>query len=146
MAQAYGWRVALALAAAPGAAARAGAAAVARAGAAQKSGAANDAGRRCSRIPALWWIALSGAMLNFVLYSFSYFVSAFLTRFHGLSVAQAGIWSGIGSGAAGMPGRWRWWRSAGGLRFAARRGAAGGAAGVIAIRLPRGECMRQSRS
>ena len=48
------------------------------------------------RIPALWWITLSGAMVNFILYSFSYFVAAFLTRFHGLSVAQAGVWSGLG--------------------------------------------------
>jgi len=56
------------------------------------------------RIPALWWIAASGAIVNFVLYSFSTFVSAFLTRFHGLSVAQAGLWSGLGSGAAGILG------------------------------------------
>jgi len=56
------------------------------------------------RIGSLWWIALSGAIVNFVLYSFSTFVSAFLTRFHGLSVAQAGLWSGIGSGAAGILG------------------------------------------
>ncbi len=56
------------------------------------------------RIHALWWIAASGAIVNFVLYSFSTFVAAFLTRYHGLSVARAGVWSGLGSGAAGLLG------------------------------------------
>ena len=56
------------------------------------------------KIPALWWIAASGAIANFVLYTFSTFLPAFLTRFHGLSVAQAGLWTGIGSGAAGILG------------------------------------------
>jgi MFS family permease len=56
------------------------------------------------RIPALAWIAASGAILNFALYSFSSFLPALLTRYHGLAVGQAGIWSGIGSGAAGILG------------------------------------------
>jgi MFS family permease len=55
-------------------------------------------------IPALAWIAGSGAILNFALYSFSAFLPAFLKRYHGLSVAQAGLWTGIGSGAAGVAG------------------------------------------
>jgi MFS family permease len=41
---------------------------------------------------------------NFALYSFSTFVPAFLTRFHGLSVAHAGLWTGIGAAAAGILG------------------------------------------
>jgi MFS family permease len=56
------------------------------------------------RLPALWWIAASGAILNFALYSFSAFLPAFLKRYHGLSVAQAGVWTGIGSGVAGVLG------------------------------------------
>jgi len=56
------------------------------------------------RIPALAWIAASGAILNFALYSFSSFLPALLTRYHGLAVGQAGIWSGVGSGAAGILG------------------------------------------
>jgi predicted MFS family arabinose efflux permease len=52
----------------------------------------------------LWWIAISGAILNFALYSFSTFLPAFLHRYHGLSVAQAGVWTGIGSGVAGILG------------------------------------------
>jgi MFS family permease len=56
------------------------------------------------RIPALAWIAASGAILNFALYSFSSFLPALLTRYHGLALGQAGIWSGVGSGAAGILG------------------------------------------
>jgi MFS family permease len=104
-AQAWGWRVALALAAAPAmllvpailwlkeplrAPVRPGGAAPAPFG--------------LLRIPALWWIAASGAILNFALYSFSSFLPAFLKRYHGLSVGQAGLWSGIGSGVAGVAG------------------------------------------
>jgi MFS family permease len=56
------------------------------------------------RIPAFWWMAASGAILNFALYSFSSFFPAFLTRFHHLSVARSGVWAGVGSGAAGILG------------------------------------------
>jgi MFS family permease len=56
------------------------------------------------KLPAFWWIVASGAVVNFVLYSFSTFLPAFLTRFHGLSVARAGLWTGIGSGVAGILG------------------------------------------
>jgi MFS family permease len=56
-------------------------------------------------LPAVfWWIAASGAVVNFALYSFSTFLPAFLTRYHGMSVAQAGIWTGIGSGVSGILG------------------------------------------
>ncbi len=103
VAQAYGWRVALTLAATP---------AIAlvpavlwlpepeRASAPEKS-------RHWSsflRLPAFWWIAASGAIVNSALYSFSYFLPTFLTRVHGLTVAQSGLWSGIGSGIAGIAG------------------------------------------
>jgi MFS family permease len=56
------------------------------------------------RTPALAWISASGAILNFALYGFSSFLPALLTRYHGLAVGQAGIWSGVGSGAAGILG------------------------------------------
>jgi MFS family permease len=56
------------------------------------------------RIPAFWWIAASGAVVNFALYSFSGFFPAFLIRFHHLSAARAGIWAGVGAGAAGIAG------------------------------------------
>jgi MFS family permease len=56
------------------------------------------------RLPAFAWIVVSGAVVNFALYTFSTFLPAFLTRFHGLSVARAGLWTGIGSGVAGIAG------------------------------------------
>jgi len=104
-AQAWGWRAALALAAVP---------AVLLVPAVlwlrePEREAANRAEDRIGpmsllRIPALAWIAASGAILNFALYSFSSFLPAFLKRYHGLSVAQAGLWTGLGSGAAGVAG------------------------------------------
>ncbi|HXA49916.1 MAG TPA: MFS transporter, partial [Candidatus Acidoferrum sp.] len=51
-----------------------------------------------------WWIAASGAAINFALYGFSTFLPAMLTRYHGLSVATAGLWMGAGSGIAGVAG------------------------------------------
>jgi MFS family permease len=104
-AQAWGWRAALALAAAP---------AILLVPALlwlkePEREAPNRAGTSASplsllRTPALAWIAASGAILNFALYSFSAFLPAFLKRYHGLSVAQAGLWTGIGSGIAGIAG------------------------------------------
>ncbi|MFN7996558.1 MAG: MFS transporter [Bryobacteraceae bacterium] len=56
------------------------------------------------RIPTMWWIIASGAMVNFNLYALSSFLPAFLTRYHGLSVAEAGLWAGIGYGVSGILG------------------------------------------
>jgi len=96
------------------------------------------------RVRALWWIAISGALANFVLYSFSYFLAAFLTRFHGLSVARAGVWSGLGSGAAGILGALAVivagdrTRNGGRLRFAAAAALVAAPIAYAAIRLPSG--------
>ena len=51
-----------------------------------------------------WWIAASGAVINFALYGFSTFLPAFLMRYHGVSVARAGVWMGIGTGVSGLAG------------------------------------------
>ena len=56
------------------------------------------------RIPTLWWIIASGALVNFNLYALATFFPAFLTRYHGLTVAQAGLWAGVGYGGAGIAG------------------------------------------
>jgi predicted MFS family arabinose efflux permease len=56
------------------------------------------------QVPGFGWIVASGAVVNFALYSFSTFISAFLTRYHGLTVGEAGVWSGFGSGIAGILG------------------------------------------
>ncbi len=156
VAQAHGWRVALALAALPAAALVPALMCLREPGArGQGPGAGEQQAPRppssgpwpLLKLPAFWWIVASGAVVNFVLYSFSTFLPAFLTRFHGLSVARAGFWTGIGSGVAGILGA----LAAGffGDRVSDRRGRgrmslAGGAAllaaplAFCAIRLPAG--------
>lgn len=114
-AQAFGWRTAVVLAAAP---------AVAlvpalillrepRRGESENGGGSPDGPGTVDRspsswsilrIPTLWWIIASGALVNFNLYTLGTFLSAFLTRFHGLSVGQAGFWLGIGYAGGGVLG------------------------------------------
>jgi MFS family permease len=104
-AQAWGWRAALALAAAPAVLLVPALLWLREPERESVSRAEDRTGpRSLLRIPALAWIAASGAILNFALYSFSSFLPAFLKRYHGLSVAQAGLWTGLGSGAAGVAG------------------------------------------
>jgi MFS family permease len=137
-AQAFGWRTALALAAAPALLLVPALLLLPEPALTTKSGPRATAGTLL-RIPALWWITISGAMLNFMLYSFSYFVAAFLTRFHGMSVAQAGVWAGLGSGAAGMAGALAVVAFGGRLRFAAVAAMLAAPLAWMALRLPRGE-------
>ncbi len=148
VAQAYGWRAALALAALPSIVlvpavlwlkepkrTTAG-----TAGAASPSA--------LMRIPAFWWIAASGAIVNFALYSFSSYFLAFLTRFHHLSVARAGVWAGVGLGAAGILGalaagtlgdRVRGNRGRARMRLAAAASLAAAPTALVAIAAPAGE-------
>ena len=60
---------------------------------------ANGEGKRSIyavlRIRTLWWIILSGALLNFNMYALATFLPAFMTRVHGYSVARAGVTCGI---------------------------------------------------
>src|SRR5262245_64426353 len=60
--------------------------------------------RRILRLPTMWWIIISGALHNFNMYALGTFVASFLTRYHGLNVAQAGYVSGLvyGIGALGL--------------------------------------------
>jgi len=105
VAQAWGWRAALALAAAPAILLAPALLWLQEPAREAESRAGNGAAPlTLLRLPALRWIAASGAILNFALYSFSSFLPAFLKRYHGLSVAQAGLWTGMGSGAAGVLG------------------------------------------
>ena len=56
------------------------------------------------RIPTMWWIIASGALVNFNLYALATFFPAFLTRYHHLSIGAAGFWAGIGYGVCGVLG------------------------------------------
>ena len=101
VAQAYGWRMALVAAALPGLVLVPAVLMLSEPSRPVEVG----GGGGPAALPAVfWWIAASGAVVNFALYSFSTFLPAFLTRYHGMSVGQAGIWSGLGSGAAGILG------------------------------------------
>ena len=137
-AQAFGWRMALTLAAAP-ALLLVPALLFVPEPLRHKKSAGQMTAASLLRIPALWWITLSGAIANFIMYSFSYFIAAFLTRFHGMSVAQAGVWSGLGSGAAGMAGALTVVAIGGRLRLAAAAALLATPLAWIAIRLPQGE-------
>jgi predicted MFS family arabinose efflux permease len=56
------------------------------------------------RIPTLWWIIASGALLNFTAYAFAVFLASFLIRVHGFSVGATGIAAGLLYGAGGILG------------------------------------------
>ena len=106
VAQAFGWRAALWLAAAP-VIVLTPALFVLREpqrGAAEGhlSAGHHVAARSVLRIPTLWWIIASGVMINFNLYALGTFLPAFLIRVHGLSVARSGLWLGVGHTLAGL--------------------------------------------
>src|SRR5262249_4500677 len=116
LAEAYGWRTAMVLAAAPALAllpallllrepAR---------GATETGGTARAPGgvARLLRIPALWWIVASGACLNFNMYVLATFLPALFGRVHGLSLSSSnaaaafvyvvgGVGGALGSGWVG---------------------------------------------
>jgi MFS family permease len=99
IAQRFGWRAAMVLAAAPALLlvplllmldepAR---------GASERHGTAAVAGSiwQVLRIPAFWWIAISGALVNFNLYAIATFLPALFGRIHHMGVARAGIATGV---------------------------------------------------
>lgn len=74
-------------------------------------------------IPTFWWIILSGAAVNFNLYAIGTFLPAFLGRIHHLNVGRAGIATGliylIGGMAGGLIGGF--WGDSPAMRGARRR-------------------------
>ncbi|HUQ92204.1 MAG TPA: MFS transporter [Bryobacteraceae bacterium] len=108
LAQAYGWRMAMVVAAVP--------AAllvplllrlpepVRGASETMKEGAAAGSMWRVLRIPTIWWIIASGTLLNFNMYAFGTFLPALFSRVHGLTLAQSGIATGIVYAVGGIGG------------------------------------------
>ncbi|HKD05615.1 MAG TPA: MFS transporter [Bryobacteraceae bacterium] len=108
IAQAFGWRVAMVIAAAPavflvplllrlrepqrGAAEN------------QPCGPTNGSIKAMLRIPTLWWIIASGATLNFNMYALGQFMPAFLSRIHHVTLAASGIGTGISYAIGGITG------------------------------------------
>src|SRR5262249_15162391 len=106
LAQAFGWRVATALAAVP-----ALALIPALLTLAEPARGASDHGVKQTtatwsilRIPTLWWIIASGAIQNFSAYGFAVFLASFLTRVHGFSTGETGIAAGLLYGVGGLLG------------------------------------------
>ncbi len=56
------------------------------------------------RIPTLWWIIASGALINFNMYAYGTFLPSLLSRVHGLSNARAGVATGIAYAVGGITG------------------------------------------
>jgi predicted MFS family arabinose efflux permease len=98
LAQAYGWRVAMVLAAAP---ALVLVPAMLKLEEPQRGASETQLNslERTSvwavlRLPTLWWIIASGVFLNFNMYAVATFLPAFLSRVHGLSLAASNIATG----------------------------------------------------
>lgn len=56
------------------------------------------------QIPTFWWIAISGAVVNFNLYAIGVFFPAFFARIHHMNLARAGVMAGIIYAIGGMLG------------------------------------------
>lgn len=108
VAQAYGWRAAMVLAAAPALLLVPALLTLKepQRGASETHFAAQA--RRSVwtvlRLPTLWWIIASGVFINFNLYAIGTFLPAFLSRVHGLSLASSGIATGMVFLAGGLAG------------------------------------------
>ena len=106
VAQAYGWRAAIVVAAAPAAVLIPfllrltepvrGAAESHHEAMAKASMAA------ILKIPTMWWIIASGALLNFNMYALGSFQTSFFMRYHGIEITQAGRISALVSGVGAL--------------------------------------------
>lgn len=54
--------------------------------------------------PTMWWIILSGALHNFIMYALGAWLAPYLIRFHGASVGEAGVLLTLSYGLAGGAG------------------------------------------
>ena len=60
--------------------------------------------RTIAGVRTLWWIVASGATFNFYMYAINAFNTAFLMRYHGLGLRQAGQVSAVTLGLVGLVG------------------------------------------
>ncbi|MBX7118853.1 MAG: MFS transporter [Gemmatimonadaceae bacterium] len=106
--------------------------------------------RDLARIRTLWWIVASGATYNFHAYATNSFNTAFLMRFHGLDLRQAGQASSISLGLVGLIGlfiggtlgdRLRAWRPNGRLLLAASGFLVAAPCAYLALRQPAGQVL-----
>lgn len=107
IAQEFGWRTAMVLAAVPALLLIPALFAIrepARGAAETKIEDTTASARSLLRIPTMWWIIASGVLLNFILYSFSVFLASFLMRVHGISLAATGVRAACVYGVGGSLG------------------------------------------
>jgi predicted MFS family arabinose efflux permease len=108
IAQAYGWRLAMIAAAAPALLAILFLTQLQEPirGASEQhtAQAVRQTNKELLRIPTFGWIIASGALLNFNMYAIATFAPAFMIRIHHLSVAQAGVITGLALGFGGLAG------------------------------------------
>jgi MFS family permease len=118
IAQRFGWRAAMVLAAAPallliplllalreperGASEKRTAAPPSLTRAASASSGTLGAILQLFTIPTFWWIVLSGALVNFNLYAIGTFLPAFFGRIHHMNVARAGVTTGVAYAIGGL--------------------------------------------
>ncbi len=102
-------------------------------------------------IPTMWWIIASGALHNFNMYAISFFLPAFLIRYHHVNLQTAGFISGIAIGLVGAVGMllggylgdWLTQRTANGrLLTAALAVTISVPASFLALQQPRGALVR----
>ncbi len=107
-AQAYGWRTAMVLAAAPALLLIPLTLRIAEpvrgAAEAHHELLATSSMLPILKIPTMWWIIASGALLNFNMYAIGTFLPAFLSRIHGLTLAKSGIATGAIFAVGGVAG------------------------------------------
>jgi MFS family permease len=54
-------------------------------------------------VPTMWWIILSGALFNFMMYAIGSFLAPYLMRFHGMTIQQTGLVAMTVYGLSGLP-------------------------------------------
>lgn len=59
---------------------------------------------RLLRIPTLWWIIASGVFVNFNMYAIGMFLPALLGRVHKMTLAESGTWTGVAYLVGGVSG------------------------------------------
>jgi MFS family permease len=103
--------------------------------------------REILRIPTMWWIILSGALLNLNMYALGGFLTSFMIRYHGLDIGGANLLVsviiGFGGGLGMLAGGWMGDRAArkranGRLRAAALSLALAAPTALIALQQSRG--------
>jgi predicted MFS family arabinose efflux permease len=101
------------------------------------------------RIPTMWWIILSGALLNLTMYALGSFSVSLLMRYHFQNKVDAnwisGVVYGVGGGMGMMGGGWLCdrvakWRVNGRLQLAALAMMLATPCFVLALQQPRGQC------